>query len=64
MLELKNISFTRDNKKILDNINTSKTDCEPDKFIAALGIPLVGTTVSKEIIKQFKTYENFRNRLW
>lgn len=48
-------------EKILDNINASKTDCEPDKFIAALGIPLVGTTVSKEIIKQFKTYENFRN---
>ena len=48
-------------EKILDNINASKTDCEPDKFIAALGIPLVGTTVSKEIIKHFKTYENFRN---
>lgn len=48
-------------EKILDNINSSKTDCEPDKFITALGIPLVGTTVSKEIIKHFKTYENFRN---
>ena len=48
-------------EKILDNINASKTDCEPEKFIAALGIPLVGTTVSKEIIKHFKTYENFRN---
>ena len=50
-------------EKILDNINASKTDCEPDKFIAALGIPLVGTTVSKEIIKHFKTYENFRNSI-
>ena len=50
-------------EKILDNINASKTDCEPEKFIAALGIPLVGTTVSKEIIKHFKTYENFRNSI-
>lgn len=50
-------------EKILDNINKSKTDCEPDKFIAALGIPLVGTTVSKEIIKQFKTYESFRESI-
>ena len=50
-------------EKILDNINASKTDCEPDKFIAALGIPLVGATVSKEIIKHFKTYENFRNSI-
>lgn len=50
-------------EKILDNINTAKVDCEIDKFITALGIPLVGATVSKEIVKQFKTYENFRNSI-
>ncbi len=34
MLELKNISFTRDNKKILDNINLKLDD---DKFVVITG---------------------------
>ena len=34
MLELKNISFTRDNKKILDDINLKLDD---DKFIVITG---------------------------
>jgi len=34
MLELKNICFTRDNKKILDNVNLK---IDSDKFIAITG---------------------------
>lgn len=34
MLELKNICFTRDNKKILDNINLK---IDTDKFIVITG---------------------------
>ena len=34
MLELKNISFTRDNKNILDNINLKLDD---DKFVVITG---------------------------
>ena len=34
MLELKNICFTRDNKKILDNVNLK---LDTDKFIAITG---------------------------
>ena len=34
MLELKNISFTRDNKKILDNISLTLED---DKFYVITG---------------------------
>ena len=31
------------------------------KFISSLGIPLIGTTIAKEIYKHVKTYEEFRN---
>lgn len=33
-----------------------------DKFISSLGIPLIGKTVSKELVKQIKTYEEFREK--
>lgn len=33
-----------------------------DKFISSLGIPLIGKTVSKELVKKIKTYEEFREK--
>ena len=32
-----------------------------ENFICALGIPHVGTTLSRELVKYFKTYEEFRD---
>ena len=43
---------------VLAAIEASKT-CELHQFIAALGIPLIGTTASKELAKYFKSWENF-----
>ena len=47
---------------ILAAIEASKT-CSLETFIAALGIPLIGNNVSKEIVKVFPTYEDFRNAI-
>ena len=46
--------------KILKSIENSK-NTTLDAFIASLGIPLIGRTVSKELIKYFDTYNDFRN---
>ena len=46
--------------KILNSIEESK-NTTLDAFIASLGIPLIGNTVSKELIKYFKTYDEFRD---
>ncbi len=32
-----------------------------DKFISALGIPLIGQTAAKDLAKHFETYEDFRD---
>lgn len=32
-----------------------------DTFISAIGIPLIGRTVAKDLINYFETYEDFRN---
>ena len=45
-------------EKVLDAINTG-ANCELYQFIAALGIPLIGTTASKELAKYFETWEKF-----
>ena len=45
--------------KVLDSIETAK-HTTLDKFISSLGIPLIGTTVSKELVKYFSSYEDFR----
>ena len=45
---------------ILNAIQVSQA-CELDKFIASLGIPLIGSTASKELKKAFKTWEAFQN---
>ena len=45
--------------KILDAIEASK-EVAPNAFIAALGIPLIGGSVAKDLMKHFDTYEDFR----
>ena len=47
---------------ILAAIEKSK-DCELKDFIAALGIPLIGKTVSKELVKYINDYIDFRNKI-
>lgn len=44
--------------KMLNSIENSK-DCELEKFICGLGIPLVGATYSKEICKHFSNWYEF-----
>lgn len=46
--------------KILKAINDAK-NTTLDKFISAIGIPLIGRTAAKDLADNFKTYENFRN---
>lgn len=48
--------------KILDAIEQSK-ECGLDKFLVALGIPLVGTRAAKELNKVFKNWTEFFNSL-
>lgn len=45
-------------EKMLNAIAES-AHCELNKFIAALGIPLIGTTASKELEKCFETWNSF-----
>lgn len=44
---------------ILNAIQNSQV-CDLDKFIASLGIPLIGSTASKELSKTFKTWDAFQ----
>lgn len=46
-------------QNIINAIETSR-ECELSSFIAALGIPLIGTTASKQLAKEYKTWEDFR----
>ena len=43
---------------ILEAIKKSEI-CTLDKYIAALGIPLIGSVASKQLAKKFTTWENF-----
>lgn len=45
---------------ILGAIETSK-NCGLASFISAIGIPLVGRTISREICKYYATWDEFRN---
>lgn len=45
--------------KILNAIENSK-NTTLESFISAIGIPTIGKTISKEIVKYVSTYENFR----
>ena len=44
--------------KVLDAIETAR-NCELEAFISALGIPLIGTSVSKELVKVFPDWNSF-----
>lgn len=44
--------------KVLDAISAG-ANCELHQFIAALGIPLIGSTASKELSKHFQTWDEF-----
>ena len=46
--------------KILDAINTEGRHSKLESFISAIGIPLVGKSISKEIVKYYPTWEEFR----
>ena len=48
--------------KILDAIEKSKT-CRLENYISALGIPLVGLTIAKEIVKYYDTWSDFRKAI-
>lgn len=45
--------------KILEAIDVSRQNCELAQFIAALGIPLVGTTASRDLAQVFNNWESF-----
>ena len=49
--------------KILNAIDFSRNTCELPQFICALGIPLIGSSASKELCKYFSTYEQFREAI-
>ena len=49
-------------EKILNSIEAAKTT-SLDKFISSLGIPLIGSTVSRELIKHIDSYEDFRTKV-
>lgn len=47
--------------KILNAIDAEGRHPKLEAFISAIGIPLVGRTVAKEIVKYYSTWEDFRN---
>lgn len=69
MYKLDRYSITWSNKpgfgkvsvnKILNAILLSQENVDLASFISALGIPLVGKTIAKEICKYYNTWEEFR----
>lgn len=48
--------------KVLEAIENAK-DCELNAFISSLGIPLIGVSVSKEIVKTFPNWNDFINAI-
>ena len=46
--------------KIFDAINASIHGVQLSSFISALGIPFVGRTIAKEIVKYYSSWEDFR----
>lgn len=49
-------------ENILNAIESSK-ECDLSSWICAIGIPLIGRTVSKDLAKRFNTYEDFRQAI-
>lgn len=48
--------------KILNAIQDG-THCEFHQFLAAIGVPLIGTTASKQLANVFNNYSNFRKAI-
>lgn len=48
--------------KILEAIENSKTQ-KLENFISAIGIPLIGLNMAKELVKYIATYEEFRDKI-
>ena len=48
--------------KILDAIKEA-SNCELHQFLCAIGIPLIGSTASKQLAQTFETYEKFREAI-
>lgn len=48
--------------KIINAIESAK-DCTFDKFLCALGIPLIGKVASKSLMNTFKDYKGFRKAI-
>ena len=46
--------------KILNAIEESRSNANLEKFISGIGIPLVGSTIAKEICKHYDTWDDFR----
>ena len=46
--------------KILLSIDAAKSGAKLEDFLSAIGIPLVGRTVAKQIVKYYSTWEDFR----
>ena len=47
---------------ILNAIEVSKS-CDLSSFICAMGVPLIGRTVSKDLVKHFPQYQDFRDAI-
>lgn len=47
--------------KILETIEERRVHCTLNSFIAALGIPLIGATIAKDLAKYFTSWEEFVN---
>ena len=48
--------------KILASIKEA-SNCELHQFLCAIGIPLIGSTASKQLAQTFETYEKFREAI-
>lgn len=46
--------------KILLSINAARSGAKMENFLSAIGIPLVGRTIAKEIVKYYPTWGEFR----
>ena len=49
--------------KILNSIKENSKEVKLEDFISAIGIPLIGKSVSTELVKHIKTYEEFREKV-
>ena len=49
--------------KILNSIKENSQNVKLEDFISALGIPLIGKSVSAELVKHIQTYDDFREKI-